>query len=69
MLVLEILLGLYVTVALLSAAMTLRERGAHEPVTWGDRLLGCLACTVWPLVFAAVAVEAQRRMPPQRPGR
>lgn len=56
----EIVLGVYALIAATALTLTLREQ-----LRLGSRGLlfafgGYVACTLWPLAFAAVLIEAQR---------
>ncbi|MCB1333335.1 MAG: hypothetical protein KDK26_06720 [Roseivivax sp.] len=64
MILIYTLMGVYALVAAGAVAMTLREQSAApNTVTMADRVLGVLACFLWPLSFVAVAVAVQRRSP------
>lgn len=59
----DLIFGAYVAVALFGMHMTLQEAGAKETGGLAERVLGCLACALWPLTFAAVAIWCRLSRP------
>ena len=57
----ETVWGAYALIAAFAFMMTLREQLGQGPRGLLPNLAGYVACTVWPLAFAAVLIEAQRR--------
>lgn len=57
----EVLIGLYFLVAILSGVETYIEQQGSDERGVALRALGFLACALWPVTFVAVAIEVRRR--------
>lgn len=62
----RIAVGAYVLVALLAMIPTTLEQPANGDRSLLRRLLGLVACLLWPLLIAAVAILALRQEMPRR---
>ncbi|SFF03475.1 hypothetical protein SAMN04488523_11575 [Sulfitobacter brevis] len=54
-----VLIFLYVVITIFAITMTYREQKKREDVTPMFALIGCILCTVWPLVVAAILLYSK----------
>lgn len=62
----DLAVAAYVAVALFALHMTMVEAEAKGQRALADRVLGCLACTVWPLTVLTVAIWCLAHRPSRR---